>query len=425
MHDQTKKSNNQNHSKAIANLKISEFSAGQHCLDIVDNRPEAKIQRKFLALAKTAGTCRIGKITEKSKNNSSLRDNLKTGIENLPAKSMDDDGHEEKADVIENSTAPLQAKFQEPQLPSKPQTSTVVQRVGGQTSVYDPSSIIKPAFKEAVKQLFSMARKLNKIKKNIITTENNTKLSNLSDKAKGKQAKGSYALGLTTVNLDPQWLSNILTENIIVNNILAKAKDLSIIEDKDRGPIIKAIAELNAKIEVKIDEKKILDKTWKEEEGGTRPEAKILVGKAAFVKKTNKDEKSGIHRDIYKNLGKEEGSNNEYVLDDFGNYTRRYAHMEKGYHQWMAFKEKGFLTGKTQDLSGAATGTSAENVDPTDFENQYLTKAEKGIRKKFLALKDDNPTNRKIALAYMHQWKGSGPGQRGLSLTSTSKEDAI
>ncbi|MGE3179442.1 MAG: hypothetical protein AB7O32_18365, partial [Vicinamibacterales bacterium] len=39
----------------------------------------------------------------------------------------------------------------------------VVQRVGGQTTGYDPDAIAKPAFKEDVKRLFAVARGINKL----------------------------------------------------------------------------------------------------------------------------------------------------------------------------------------------------------------------------------------------------------------------
>ncbi|MBD1846383.1 DUF4157 domain-containing protein [Cyanobacteria bacterium FACHB-63] len=307
---------------------------------------------------------------------------------------------------------------------------SIVQRVGGEKSGYNPDAIAKESFRTAVKELFDLAREVNKIRKQIATRKNEVKLEALSKDERGKQVKGAYAEEISAINLDAKWLSRILTQPDVIEAILKDAlalKDASdkpIISDEKATTIRNKIAELKQKVSVKLDSNEILDETWKPEEGGTKPVAKILTGDALYIIKTGRDEASGVFRDIYKKLGKSDGEHNEYVLDDLGKRTRRFAYMEKSYYQWMSFKEKGFLTGKTQNFMGATLGTSSDAIDPTDFKSQFLTNDEEAITKK-LVTPTDTPENRKVALAYMHQWKGSGPGQRGLSLASTDKENAI
>lgn len=341
----------------------------------------------------------------------------------------DDASLEHEADVMGAKAARMELPADMNTAASAPLTQApaaqrVVQRVGGNKAGYDPEAIAKPEFKLAVKNLFAVAREVNKIRKLLVTKKNNTQLGLLPEKQRGPQVKNVYAADLSEINLDVQWLHTLVTDKPKITTLLEAAKNQAIIAEGEIPGVEDKIKDSNEKVEVKPAEEKVFDKTWVEKVGETRPEAKILTGKALFVKKTVKDESKGVYRDIYKKLGKEDGDNNEYILDDLGNHTRRYAYMEKSYYQWMAFKEKGFLTGKKQDLVGAATGVSGKEVDPTDFETQGMKKDEQDIFNKIVK-PDDTEENRKIALAHMHQWKGSGPGQRGLSLTSTDKDEAI
>lgn len=324
--------------------------------------------------------------------------------------------------------SPIQTMpFNSPPLERSRFARSIVQRVGGEKSGYDPDDIAKESFRTAVKELFDLARQVNRIRKKLATKKNETKLKSLSESEKGKQVKGAYAEDIIAINLDANWLSTMLTKPDVIKAILKDALAESIIPSGEDATVEKKITELNEKISVNLDSEEILDKTWTSKEGGSQPVAKILTGGDLYVIKTRKDEGSGVFRDIYKKLGKSDDEHNEYVLDDFEKRTRRFAYMEKGYYQWMSFKEKGFLTGKTQNLIGTTLGISSDAIDPTDFNSQFLTKDEKAITEKLVTPADtpENRENRKIALAYMHQWKGSGPGQRGLSLASTDKENAI
>ncbi len=335
-----------------------------------------------------------------------------------------DAGLENEATTMGARSASLSASKPPAQLIKSTATQKVAQLVGGDKVGYNPKDIESEGegFKTAVKSLFDVARNVNKIRKKIATKANIKALSTLDASKKGSQVKNVYALDLSAINLDAPWLQKVITDKPFVADVLKEAKEETIIAESEINPLKQKIEDTDKKVEVKPSEEKILDKTWVEKEGETRPEAKILSGSALFVKKTEKDVASGVFRDIYKKLGKEDGENNEYVLDDFDKHTHRYAYMEKSYYQWMAFKEKGFLTGKKQDLAAAATGGSAKDIDPTEFEKLGLKRDEETI---FNSMPDKSLESRKIALALMHQWKGSGPGQRGLSLTATAKDEAV
>ncbi|BAY23225.1 hypothetical protein NIES2100_29890 [Calothrix sp. NIES-2100] len=329
--------------------------------------------------------------------------------------------------------APIQTMpFNSPPLQRSNFARSIVQRVGGVKSGYDPDTIVKESFKTAVKELFDLARKVNKIRKKIATLKNKDQLDRLGQGQKGSQVKGAYASSLIAINLDPKWLNTMLTEPNEIQRILDDAVAIKIIALREAELIRQKITELKTKVSVKLDSEEILDQTWKVEDGGPQPTAKILTGvDALYVIKIPKDESKGVFRDVYRKLGKSDGEHlelvdhNEYVMDDFRKPTRRYAYMEKGYYQWMSFKEKGFLTGKTQNLIGATTDVASDTIDPTNFRNQKLTQEERALYLQIEFSFGDTPENRKIALAYMHQWKGSGPGQRGLSLASTDKENAV
>ncbi|MGQ3014146.1 MAG: eCIS core domain-containing protein [Flavobacteriales bacterium] len=295
-------------------------------------------------------------------------------------------------------------------------SSSVAQRVGGAKVAFNPDSIAKAEFREAVQKLFDTAREINKLRKKVTTDKNNTALADpVTNKA--KQVKDTYGGELAGINLDAAWIAKILTRAGIEAE-LTKLVTANVIDAAKKTALLVVIDELITKLS--ISGSNIVDKTWKAEDGGVQPTTPILSGKDAFVKIVDKGD-GGIERDVYKKLGKKDGENNQYVLDDFGNHTRRYAYMEKSYHQWMAYKEQGFLTGKTQSLMGAATGVSPDRVDPADFDRQHLTTAERDYRDSV----PEGPGKSKKVLAHLHQWKGSGPGQRGLSLTSTAKDEAI
>lgn len=115
------------------------------------------------------------------------------------------------------------------------------------------------------------------------------------------------------------------------------------------------------------------------------------------------------------------GGPGEYVLDDRGHPTRRYAFVEKNYYQVMDFLQDKLMTGRYQTISAETERLSAKafSKQPTRIfrpPGQELRKMmSKGTDERL------SPTE----LAVFHQWQGSGVNQRGVSLTSTPKEDAV
>ena len=104
-----------------------------------------------------------------------------------------------------------------------------------------------------------------------------------------------------------------------------------------------------------------------------------------------------------------------YVLDDRNVPTRRYAYVEKSNAQFLEFALSGVMTGRYQRLR-ALMGGAAE----------LLKLAPKLYSKVFGRTNAKNPLDIKSEhLAALHQFKGSGPEQRGLSLTSTPGTGAV
>lgn len=101
----------------------------------------------------------------------------------------------------------------------------------------------------------------------------------------------------------------------------------------------------------------------------------------------------------------------EYVEDKLGVKTRRYAFVEKNFHQMMEFFGTGFMEGRFQSLVRAGTG--AERPDVRKPGQQSIAKDYQRGRKGPLS---------DTQLAFVHQHKGSGDHQRGLSLTSTPRK---
>ena len=128
---------------------------------------------------------------------------------------------------------------------------------------------------------------------------------------------------------------------------------------------------------------------------------------------------------VYKKNGKDPGEGNEYIKDDFGNYIRRYAYMEKSIWQLMDFAENGIISGQTQSIKRAA-GEEIPKIDPLSVDNESFDAQDQYIAESLPRGKSgDLQTQRKIGIAYLHQWKGSGPRQRGVSLAATPKDNAV
>lgn len=128
---------------------------------------------------------------------------------------------------------------------------------------------------------------------------------------------------------------------------------------------------------------------------------------------------------VYKKNGKDPGEGNEYIKDDFGNYIRRYAYMEKSIWQLMNFAENGIISGQTQSIKRAA-GEEIPKIDPLSVDNESFDAGDQYIAKSLPTGKSGDPqTQGKIGIAYLHQWKGSGVRQRGVSLAATPKDNAV
>jgi hypothetical protein len=103
-----------------------------------------------------------------------------------------------------------------------------------------------------------------------------------------------------------------------------------------------------------------------------------------------------------------------YVADDLNIPTRRYAYVEKSIYQMMEFVRSLGLTGRYQRLH-KEMGQAADASDVTKISSNLSGKI--NLKRRIW-----NPTRE---LAVLHQWMGSGLQQRGLSLTSTPRQNAV
>lgn len=119
---------------------------------------------------------------------------------------------------------------------------------------------------------------------------------------------------------------------------------------------------------------------------------------------------AGVARALYQR----DGSDARWVNDNLGNKTRRVAYMEKNIHQLRDFLITGRMEGRYQQLHKACD-LVADKFDHLDgFVSSLLPKG---------ATAEAVAKDRKIRLAIVHQFLGSGPHQRGLSMTQTTKRD--
>lgn len=145
----------------------------------------------------------------------------------------------------------------------------------------------------------------------------------------------------------------------------------------------------------------------------------ILVGKivnaeSAFTKKPPGLNEKLTVRPIFvkKGLEKTKTSNEdakEYVKDYLNVFTRRYAYVEKNYHQMMEFFSTGYMTGRYQQYLLMA---GCKTPDIFEKNNETISK---------VAINKDIPRLTSREMAVVHQMYGSLPEQRGVSMTSTPK----
>lgn len=135
------------------------------------------------------------------------------------------------------------------------------------------------------------------------------------------------------------------------------------------------------------------------------PVASVVVGAAAYVP----GKKTAGGRATFTRNGK------QYVADNRGAPTRRYAYVEKNVFQLMDLFATGSMTGRYQ-MFHTALGITADIYEAGEKLGQDVTGRANFRRGEKLTLEQ---------LGVLHQWKGSGQEQRGLSLTSTPREDAV
>ena len=190
------------------------------------------------------------------------------------------------------------------------------------------------------------------------------------------------------------------------------AEELDKIKD-ERNLLVEALASDITAPTVKIKENKIVVVTAGKAEGETETvigevitEPDTLYVKSAEVQETE--------RETFKKQNPlEENSEKEYIKDTRGIYTRRYAYHEMNYHQMVDFIMSGELTGRYQMFmsAGEAANTSPQKI--AHPQNKQAVSKREDVETQDLTWEE---------VAVLHQWKGSGPYQSGVSLTSTSRE---
>ena len=295
--------------------------------------------------------------------------------------------------------------------------NSTIQRVGGNTIGYSGDN-------DDIKKLIYDARLINKTDKLICTRANQLVLNDINGnknytdgkktQEKTNQVKQVYAKYLMTINLDKDFIRK-------VNDKIDKSEQaIKYLETKER------IGE-----DFKTHYLKTLE-DYKDCFNDFKPftrlsdgiiDTQIVEGNESFNVGKGEVINAENRVPIYSKAGKEELENNEYIKDDFGNFIRRYAYMEKNVYQLINFAEQGVISGQTQDIKRAA-GMSILDIDPLDYGNEDFNSREKYIVEQLPQLGNED-LKKKVAIAYLHQWKGSGLRQRGVSLTATNTEDAV
>ena len=144
----------------------------------------------------------------------------------------------------------------------------------------------------------------------------------------------------------------------------------------------------------------------------------LKKGSDAFKVKTPTTPSSGTQRDVLEKHGVSTDLSNEakeYVKDTRGVVTRRYAYVEKNYWQMMEFFMTGRHEGRFQSFMKAAGEPNPSLFEARQPEVDIVRGAPTA---------STTGTLTKKQLAVAHQKLGSGPQQRGVSLTSTPKVGA-
>lgn len=141
--------------------------------------------------------------------------------------------------------------------------------------------------------------------------------------------------------------------------------------------------------------------------------AKVALGLGAFSDTTVADAPEGQRKTFTRDSG--DGAK-QYVADDCGVPTRRYAYVEKSIHQFVELSATGAMAGRYQRLHEALG-----DWDPGKLKKIAEHESEIIVAKGTSLVTTLTPAQ----LAVLHQWTGSGTTQRGLSLTSTPRENAV
>ena len=301
--------------------------------------------------------------------------------------------------------------------------NSTIQRVGGNTIGYNGDNT-------NIKNLIDDARLINKIDKRSCTEANLQVLTSINEnkkynegrkkQEKTNQVKKTYATYLMTINLDKNFIRKVY------NEMQTSEQAVKYLENKEKNG-----EDFSRYYSESLEKNKKDFRDFKkfEEVSDDQIDTQIVEGNKSFnvknevsyINKKNNEKNSVL---TYSKAGKEIGSeNNEYIKDDFGNFIRRYAYMEKNIYQLINFAEQGVISGQTQDIKRAA-GMEIPDIDPLNYENEYFNEEEKYIVEK-LPQQGNEDLKKKIAIAYLHQWKGSGLRQRGVSLTATAKDNAV
>ena len=144
----------------------------------------------------------------------------------------------------------------------------------------------------------------------------------------------------------------------------------------------------------------------------------LTRGNTAFTVKTAATHATPHQRDILEKQGVSTDLSNapkEYVRDSRGVLTRRYAYVEKNYWQTMEFFMTGRHEGRFQSFMKAAGAPNPDIFEARQPEVDI-------VRGQPAPATTGRLTKKQLAVA--HQKLGSGPQQRGVSLSSTPKVGA-
>lgn len=141
---------------------------------------------------------------------------------------------------------------------------------------------------------------------------------------------------------------------------------------------------------------------------GDIPIATLKRGNDAFHQSATNEE-----RELFSKTGLESkktaiGDKKEYIKDNLGTFTRRYAFVEKNYYQMMEFFMTDHMTGRFQQymMSGGDKKPGIHKITTNMIKNVPSA---------------PSPQLSDTQVAVAHQMYGSLPEQRGVSLTATPK----